>query len=972
MKKFLSIILVSIMIISSVVPAFAESISITEAGNILEDLNILKGSSSGDLMLNSNFKRQDMVVLMSRLYSEEDKAKTHPAIENFKDIRDKFYLPYISWSYNKNLIKGMTNTRFGFGEFVTVKQFQTVLLRVLGYNTEADNWDKVSDHAKEIGIMEGVDATPNSEAKRGVMAQMTVNALRLNLKNSDKTLAEKLDLNLPNFKVDNKYTIENDKLTIKGTIKNAKKASITLTPDSTKEKAIEKTLELNKDGEFTVVFENLLSGEYTYTFNIDGKKSDSTKVKIDNIPFKLVDIKADNLREIHLNFTNPVDSRTALFTSNYSTTAGEIGSVRLENNDKTVVLSLTGNKTMVNNREYKINVQSISSKSNKSLEIKNETFKAYDNASPEIKEVKALGNQRIKITLSEPVKFPSVSNFKIDNKNFSGRVQNNDNIITLIYSSSQKLDEGKYTLSISNLEDYAGYKATTVEKDFEVVKDSSSPVIIDSSATFEEVIVVFDKEIDENSITKNDVYWTYNSRKRTPDKLIVEDNKLRIIFSGSNSLSDSETTIYIDTVKDYFGNTLRNQEVKVKPLVDDTEPRVVAVELSSDGRSIRVLYSKNVKGYDTGNYKITDSNNRNVYIRTIDGTGRDYNIVLGSQLPQGKNTLEIKDIEDTSSSKNKMRTYTTDLDMKDNTEPKLLGHSGKDNEIVLMFDKEMNLETVTDPSNYLINLNGRTIYLPNDTNFEPVLNNKTIHIKLPSRIDGSSVSVGPNGTIKEMQTTSLKGENGVLMKPTTLKFTSNTQGEAVMKEAVLVEPEIIEVKFDQPITTAYRDDFYISGYNIYDVKTSDSNTVKVYIDGKRDSTNISGTLEVVRHNDIKTFLNTGAASSRISIKDKLAPRIENFNYLEKSGRTIYLPFTENLDSELGSRYSRDLIVERQGYGEITSFTTRVSGNKIEITISDDKTNDEYRVRLVDRPSLISDTSGNVVEYDGVDYYTRHY
>ena len=124
---------------------------------------------------------------------------------------------------------------------------------------------------------------------------------------------------------------------------------------------------------------------------------------------------------------------------------------------------------------------------------------------------------------------------------------------------------------------------------------------------------------------------------------------------------------------------------------------------------------------------------------------------------------------------------------------------------------------------------------------------------MPSRIDGSSVSVGPNGTIKEMQTTSLKGENGVLMKPTTLKFTSNTQGEAVMKEAVLVEPEIIEVKFDQPITTAYRDDFYISGYNIYDVKTSDSNTVKVYIDGKRDSTNISGTLEVVRHNDIKTF-----------------------------------------------------------------------------------------------------------------------
>ncbi len=46
-----------------------------KSGQILKNEGVLEGSGTGDLMLNQNLKRQDMVVLMSRLYKEENIAK---------------------------------------------------------------------------------------------------------------------------------------------------------------------------------------------------------------------------------------------------------------------------------------------------------------------------------------------------------------------------------------------------------------------------------------------------------------------------------------------------------------------------------------------------------------------------------------------------------------------------------------------------------------------------------------------------------------------------------------------------------------------------------------------------------------------------------------------------------------------------------------------------------------------------------
>ncbi len=79
----------------------------------------------------------------------------------------------------------MTPSRFGFKEEVIVQQFQTVLLRVLGYNEEAQdkNWDKIPPQlAEKYKLMENLNAKPKEKLSRGLMAAMTVNALNQNKK----------------------------------------------------------------------------------------------------------------------------------------------------------------------------------------------------------------------------------------------------------------------------------------------------------------------------------------------------------------------------------------------------------------------------------------------------------------------------------------------------------------------------------------------------------------------------------------------------------------------------------------------------------------------------------------------------------------------------------------------------------------------------------------------------------------------
>lgn len=201
MKKIIVILIVLSMVLPFMVSLIAnaepENIYLS-AGKALEDLGILKGDTNGNLMLNSKLKREDMVILVSRLYKEEEKAKNYLVKPKFTDVSklDPMYAPYIAWAVDKGFIKGMSEDRFGVGEEVTVHQFMAVLMRVLGYEEESGLWDSVPELARSLGIMEGLQNNPKQSLSRGQMAVMTLNSLKLIKRGSSMTLSETLKISV--------------------------------------------------------------------------------------------------------------------------------------------------------------------------------------------------------------------------------------------------------------------------------------------------------------------------------------------------------------------------------------------------------------------------------------------------------------------------------------------------------------------------------------------------------------------------------------------------------------------------------------------------------------------------------------------------------------------------------------------------------------------------------------------------------
>lgn len=199
MKKIIIILLLLSMILSMLVPIIANAEPedlFLSSGLVLENLGVLKGNEEGKLMLDDYLSRQDMVVLVSRLYKLENTAKTFLIKPKFTDVTDEYYQPYIGWSVDKGLIKGMGDNTFGFNQNVTVQQFMVVLLRVLGYEEESKLWNTIPELAVKLGIMNGLKNNPGQDLTRGQMAVMTLNALKLTIKGSTLTLANKLNLKI--------------------------------------------------------------------------------------------------------------------------------------------------------------------------------------------------------------------------------------------------------------------------------------------------------------------------------------------------------------------------------------------------------------------------------------------------------------------------------------------------------------------------------------------------------------------------------------------------------------------------------------------------------------------------------------------------------------------------------------------------------------------------------------------------------
>lgn len=996
MKRIISMVLVLVFILSAVAPVMAATVDLyKESAEILDELSILKGDEDGNLMLDKNLKRQDMVILISRLYKEEKEAGVFKAVNIFKDLnKDRaFYIPYINWAVKKGLIVGMDDGNFGFNEEVTVQQFQTVLLRALGYTAEAKLWKDVPAYAKQLHIMDELSLTAGNKLTRGQMSVMVLNTLRQVQKNSSTTLAEKLELNIPDtFKVTSEAKVDANTITFSGSVTGTKSLKLHLKPISSGMTSSERIIDLallGSDNEFTSIVRDLETGTYNYRFQSGNTYTSFQSVTIKTLPFSLKSVEANNLKEIVLSFTQAVDKNTAGFISSYSTTAGSIKDIRFEENDTKIILTLNG--AMSQQGQYKITANAIKSLSGVEANIKDIEFTTFDNQIPQVVDVVQLGTKGLKIVLSEPIKTAIASNLKIDGKNVLGSVKLENNIITLTHYSSfgSTLTEGNHVLIVTGIEDFAGYKGIDQNMSFTIVKDTTAPTIKGAVATLDEVVIEFSEDIDPVSAVKTNIYWKVGSSKRYADNVRFVNNKAYAEFTNSR-LSSNENTIYVENIVDYSNNKMANSYVKVTPVLDRTSPEIINYSVADDGRSIKVFYSKNVDGKNRANYTITDKNNKNVTVKDIQGSGREYTISLYNILPVGENILTIQGVADTTPLRNLMIPFSVNINMKDIEKPKVISSIGYGNNIVIEFSKPMDFSTISNPSNYYITFNNRIMYLPTDTLFTPSNDGKSVTLLLPETINGTKVMVGTTNNLKELEIRGLKDTVGNDTEELliSLKFEGETSGKANAinyysnrsGKGVLSEENIIRIKFNIPIVQADKSDFTISGRTISYVEVDYSNEVILHLDSS-ENTGVP-TLSIKSINSMKTYIDTGVTGEDITLLDEVSPRVKsNIGYLTTSGSNIILlPFTEALEEAGAVLYGRDLEIIRMSDGVVlkegTDYSTTLDTDKsvLRILIKTGSISSGYSVGLLGNSSgiatYIRDTQGNLAISYGESYIAR--
>ena len=164
---------------------------------LLEKSDIIKGDTKGDLMLEETLQRQDLVIIIARLYSEEKRAQSMTGKLEFKDVDNKaYYRPFIIWAAEKGIMEGKSDKIFGVGDDVTVLQLETILLRILGYEEEAKNSDLIVTLSDSLGLNEGINSRNSDSIKRGELSKMIINALNIERKGSTIKLKDVLNLDI--------------------------------------------------------------------------------------------------------------------------------------------------------------------------------------------------------------------------------------------------------------------------------------------------------------------------------------------------------------------------------------------------------------------------------------------------------------------------------------------------------------------------------------------------------------------------------------------------------------------------------------------------------------------------------------------------------------------------------------------------------------------------------------------------------
>lgn len=168
----------------------------------LYDLGMLLGDGT-DFNLSEIPDRQQACVMVVRMRGEEEAAKAAYAAGEitcpFTDVTDEWAKPYLAWLYEKGIVLGIGEGKFG-NTPCSAEEYVTFMLRALGYTVAWDpnsgDWPDVFyadvlDFAQDIHVWDDRLAAEPA-FNRGVMAAVTYQVLAADVKNTEDRLLSSL------------------------------------------------------------------------------------------------------------------------------------------------------------------------------------------------------------------------------------------------------------------------------------------------------------------------------------------------------------------------------------------------------------------------------------------------------------------------------------------------------------------------------------------------------------------------------------------------------------------------------------------------------------------------------------------------------------------------------------------------------------------------------------------------------------
>ncbi|WP_346200251.1 S-layer homology domain-containing protein [Caldifermentibacillus hisashii] len=445
---------------------------------------------------------------------------------------------------------------------------------------------------------------------------------------------------------------------------------------------------------------------------------------------KVESVSANNLKTVNISFNKPVDKETIDFStvkvSKGSTTYTDTELNYVLSDDKKTLTVVFDTVSNLQSDEFKVVVDGVKTVDGEAFSKAEFTKSFLDTTIPTIDNVKVVNPKIVEIYTSEPVQlssetFTNLSSIKVDGVNAIAKVTPDyvNNKYTVEFNNV--LSAGQHTITVSDIKDFANFKAADASFTVSVTADTTAPSVVSAKVIDKDTVEV--KFSEAVATSGSNVVGTLKINDKPYVGTLKEGTVDTVVIDGISPVLDLAALVQVKFeyvgVKDVIGNEVKETQTFLFKADDDTTAPTVTAELvtkAGELNNLKLKFSKEV-ATDVGSIELRDKDNKVVV--TLSASDADWSednkvaTFTASQLKlnnvnPAQYTLKVKDFVDTTLRANKIGETTVSLNAVDTKKPtvntnytEVRAESNNENaRIKISFNEAMDESTLKNLANY--------------------------------------------------------------------------------------------------------------------------------------------------------------------------------------------------------------------------------------------------------------------------------